>query len=317
MAHAPSWWKLAAIVVGGTVALTLLSGPAGRLWTRLRPGSTLVFAIDSAHPFDEGVGRDEARRRTLDVLRNRLDKLAPGALVAVTGDRVAVTLPRGDRPGPVARLLTRTGRLEFKLVDDGSAYMTHVAEELAAQRLARSNVDVAHDEWIDKAGTTAHDDIYLVAPDRESLQRTFAALAETLALQPPADHSIAFERKDAAWRSYYLYTRTELTGDAIQDLEVSWDQQTGRPEVSISFDADGAKRFEATTARAVGRKLAILLEGTVQSAPVIESKIAGGHARVTMGGYSDPSRLQEEAKDLVAVLRSGGTAAPVALVESR
>ena len=87
--------------------------------------------------------------------------------------------------------------------------------------------------------------------------------------------------------------------------------------MSLTFDSDGAKRFEALTASAVGRKLAILLEGRVQSAPVIEGKIGGGHARITMGGYTDPFELQQEAKDLVAVLRAGGTAAPVTLVETR
>jgi preprotein translocase subunit SecD len=50
---------------------------------------------------------------------------------------------------------------------------------------------------------------------------------------------------------------------------------------------------------------------------VIESKIAGGHARITLGGVADPQQLQQEAKDLVAVLRTGALPAPIRLVSEQ
>ncbi|MGZ3408015.1 MAG: protein translocase subunit SecD, partial [Polyangia bacterium] len=105
--------------------------------------------------------------------------------------------------------------------------------------------------------------------------------------------------------------RAELTGEYIQDAEVSWDQQTGRPEVSLTFDHEGAVLFEKATSASIGRKMAIILDEKVNSAPVIEGRIGGGHARITMGGFSDPFQLQNEAKDLVAVLRTGALPAPL------
>jgi hypothetical protein len=119
-----SWVWISVVVILGTIGAGVVGWRIVRAtWSRLLPGATLVLTIDSAHPFDERRSPDEARSRTLDVLRGRLEKVSPTALAAVHGDRVEVLLPRGASPEWIARLLTRTGRLEFKLVDDGSEYM--------------------------------------------------------------------------------------------------------------------------------------------------------------------------------------------------
>jgi preprotein translocase subunit SecD len=57
--------------------------------------------------------------------------------------------------------------------------------------------------------------------------------------------------------------------------------------------------------------MAIILDEKVSSAPTIEGRIGGGRARITLGGFSDPYQLQQEAKDLVAVLRTGALPAPL------
>ncbi|MFV3037571.1 SecDF P1 head subdomain-containing protein, partial [Klebsiella pneumoniae] len=86
----------------------------------------------------------------------------------------------------------------------------------------------------------------------------------------------------------YLHKCAELTGEYITDAEVNWDQQTGRPEVSITFDREGANLFEKASGANIGRKMAIILDDKINSAPVIESRIGGGRARITMGGFQDP-----------------------------
>ena len=107
------------------------------------------------------------------------------------------------------------------------------------------------------------------------------------------------------------------TASASTRREVSWDQQTGRPEVSVEFDAEGARLFEALSGRAVGRKLAILLEGVVMSAPVIEGKIAAAAPASPWAATAIPFALQTEAKDLAAIMNAGALPAPVTLVETR
>ncbi len=312
-----SWLWISALALAATA---LVGWRIVRLtWARLRPGAQLVLRVDSAHPFDERMPPDEALRRTLAILRDRVEKAAPTALVAVDGPRLEVQLARGAPVELIAHLLTRTGRLEFCLVDDGSDYMKRVAALPAAHA---DGIELGRDTWTEKDGGAAHEDLYLRARDAKALTAAWSAI--TAALPLPPDRAVAFAARQGGadedaptWRSYLVYRHADVTGDGIDDAEVAWDGQTGRPEVSLTFNADAARSFEALTARAVGRKLAILLEGKVSSAPVIEGKIAGGHARITMGGYTDPFQLHEEAKDLTAVLRSGATAAPVELLEIR
>jgi preprotein translocase subunit SecD len=108
-----------------------------------------------------------------------------------------------------------------------------------------------------------------------------------------------------------LKKRTIMTGETITDARVQIDSQYNEPYVSISFDARGARQFADLTTRNVKKRLAIVLDGNVQSAPVIQEPITGGDARIT-GDFT-----MEEARDLAVVLRSGALPAPVKILEER
>jgi preprotein translocase subunit SecD len=73
--------------------------------------------------------------------------------------------------------------------------------------------------------------------------------------------------------------------------------------VTVSLEADGAKRFEAFTAEHVRRRLAILVDGLVMSAPVIVDRIPGGNVSIAMGA-GDPEQERAEAEALAAALRA-------------
>ena len=107
-----------------------------------------------------------------------------------------------------------------------------------------------------------------------------------------------------------LKKRTLLTGAYLTNARVDFDQ-FNVPFVSISFDKKGARIFEGITGENVNKRLAIVLDNTVASAPVIQEKIAGGQARIT-GNFT-----LEEAKDLAIVLRAGALPAPVKILEER
>jgi preprotein translocase subunit SecD len=115
---------------------------------------------------------------------------------------------------------------------------------------------------------------------------------------------------EVTWRTYLLVRTAELTGTAVSSSDVSWDQTTGRPEVLISFNRQGARRFGDLTSKNIGKKMAIILDEEVASAPTIQTAITGGRCTITMGG-SDPQRIQKEAQDLVTVLRTGALPAPL------
>ncbi len=108
-----------------------------------------------------------------------------------------------------------------------------------------------------------------------------------------------------------LQDRTLLTGATITNAEVRLDTQYNTPYVAMDFDAQGAKVFERITGENVKKRLAIVLDGVVFSAPVIQDKIGGGKATIT-GNFTD-----QEAKDLAVVLRAGALPAPVKILEQR
>jgi protein-export membrane protein SecD len=265
--------------------------------------------------------RDYALRQGIETIRGRVDKLGVAEPTIIKkGTDIIVELP-GLKPADFERIksiIGRTAQLEFKMVDDGSEYMKKVAVE--AKKLdASAGIEILPDEWTEKDSGKAHEDVYLRSKSREALMKFFAGLPPEL--QVPPDHEIGYEEQqgrgsdgelspDKTWRTYYLHRRAGLTGEYIQNADQTWDQQTGRPEVSYELDRAGGLLNERLTSENVGRKMAIILDEKVNSAPVIESRI-GQRGRITLGGFGDPFRMQQEAKDLVAVLRSGALPAPL------
>ncbi len=271
--------------------------------------------------------RDIAIRQGVTTIDNRVNALGVAEPTVIKkGSDIIVELP-GLRPEDFERIKTQIGRtaqLEFKMADDGSEYMKKLASLAAAKKAEFPGIEISEDSWQEKDSGTPHHDVYLRAKDRGEIERFIASLPPEDRVPP--DRELGFEQvnprdedgalpgatpKAHVWRTYYLHRRAELTGEYITDADVGFDQQTGRPEVSITFDREGANLFEKASGASIGRKMAIILDEKINSAPVIESRIGGGRARITMGGFGDPFALQQEARDLVGVLKSGALPAPL------
>ena len=110
---------------------------------------------------------------------------------------------------------------------------------------------------------------------------------------------------------FLLKEKTLMTGEVLKDARVSIDTQFNEPYVALEFDDIGAKLFEQITGANVKKRLAIILDDNVYSAPVIQERIAGGRAQIT--GRFD----MKEAGDLAIVLRAGALPAPVKILEQR
>ncbi len=131
------------------------------------------------------------------------------------------------------------------------------------------------------------------------------------------DHAYGYElvtpqndKLDPYWRTYYLYRAVELAGSAVQNSYVYWNPTSNKPEVLIEFNRWGGRRFGELTGKSVGRKMAIILDDKINSAPTIQTRIAGGSSSISMGG-NDATQMQTEAQDLVNVLRTGSLPAPL------
>ncbi|MBF0280203.1 MAG: protein translocase subunit SecD [SAR324 cluster bacterium] len=110
---------------------------------------------------------------------------------------------------------------------------------------------------------------------------------------------------------YVLEKKPVLTGEFIRDAQVRFDPNDNQPGVGLSFDSIGADRFGKITQKNRGRRLAIVLDDKVKSAPVIREAILGGEASIS-GQFTI-----EEASDLAVTLRSGALPAPIEIREER
>ena len=162
---------------------------------------------------------------------------------------------------------------------------------------------------IDLIGRTAHLEFKLV--DEEH------SVEEAIKKGPPPGSEILYQLRvnpatDIEERIPWLIKkRAALTGEYLTDARVQFDPRTSEPYVALSFDSKGAKLFEQVTGRNVGKRLAIVLDNKVYSAPNIQDRIPGGRAQIT-GRFTT-----DEARDLAIVLRAGALPAPVEIIEER
>src|SRR6266849_2794610 len=159
-------------------------------------------------------------------------------------------------------------------------------------------------------GKTAHLEFRLL-DERTSAEDALAGrLPETseILYQRRIDKETKTERKIP----YVVQKRTLLSGAELNRAEVQADPNApGNWQVAIEFNAVGARIFGEVTEQNVGKHLAIILDGSVYSAPRINERIPGGRAVIT-GQFT-----VEEARDLAIVLRAGALPAPVVVLEER
>jgi preprotein translocase subunit SecD len=131
---------------------------------------------------------------------------------------------------------------------------------------------------------------------------------------PPGD-MIAYgykEEKGGGQRMkipYLLKDKAVMTGESLEKAEVKISDRFSEPYIAIKFNSQGARDFDRITGENVKKRLAIVLDGVVYSAPVIQERITGGNAQIT-GAFT-----LEEARDLAIVLRAGALPAPVKVLE--
>lgn len=159
------------------------------------------------------------------------------------------------------------------------------------------------DRALDIIGKTALLEFKLVASDPEKLK---SALAGNV----PDGYELKYSEDNT--EPILLEKQAVLTGDSLTTASVQFSQsQFNEPMVSLQFNADGAKKFAEITAANVGKRLAIVLDGKIQSAPNIKEAIPSGQAVIT--GRFDVA----EAQDLALILRVGALPAPMHIEEER
>ena len=152
-------------------------------------------------------------------------------------------------------------------------------------------------------GRTAMLEFKLVSNDQDKLKA---------AIDGKVPEGFDFKRSEEDSEPLLLESKAVLTGDSLTNAEVHFSQsEFNEPVVALKFNPEGARKFADITASNVGRRLAIVLDGKVQSAPRIREAIPSGEAVIS--GRFDV----EQAKDLALVLRVGALPAPMHIEEER
>ncbi len=271
--------------------------------------------------------RNRAVDRAVEIIRNRIDRfgVTEPSIVRQGANRIVVELPGVDDEGDRVRsLLQGTARLEFRAMADPTELNN------AAQRVMQSLNET--EEYEDEDG--------------EIQTRTVNPLREIFEIPGSPDYSFGFAniqdtaavneimRRESVRRALpsnvelFWYTRPvdqqgqflallgvrdqiALTGEVITDARPSFDPQTNRPEVSMSMNREGARRWSQLTGANIGRPVAIILDGLVYSYPNVQTQIYDGRSSITgLGGL-------RESEDLANILLSGALPAPLDIIEER
>ncbi|MDW7654671.1 MAG: protein translocase subunit SecD [Nitrospiraceae bacterium] len=222
--------------------------------------------------------KDSAINQALETIRNRIDQFGVAEpMVQRQGlKQIVVQLPGVKEPKRAKDLIKETALLEFKLLDEDNQVKLDLPARIPKEKEA------------------------------EVLRQAEAKL--------PVGDQILFERavdKDTGrdYRIPYLVKkRVMLTGDVLSDARVSIGQFND-PYVSITFDAKGGREFDRITGDNVRKRMAVVLDNTIYSAPMIQERITGGRAQIT-GTFS-----MQEASDLAIVLRAGALPAPLKIIQ--
>jgi preprotein translocase subunit SecD len=301
--------------------LTFSASPDGRHYT---------FRVREAA---ESSIRERAVSQAREIILRRVDALGlREAAVSTRDEDVIIEVPGQDESSftAIRDIISQTARLEFKMVDDDADFFEPIARGARAESLPEGvefrteNAPVG----LDPSGDVRTNQItfaYLPKKKGERAQQTLQRLKEWIAtLEVPPEREIGYELEfvtdpdtlketEAGWRTYFLKSRGEISGDMIRDAAAQPDQGQGSLggwHVALTFTDQGGSVFEKITGANIKRRFAIILDERIESAPVIQTKIPGGHASITLGS-NDPEIQLRDARKLELVLRSGALPAPI------
>jgi len=289
---------------------------------------------------------DEARKaidRAMEIVRNRVDQygVSEPSIQKLGGTRIIVELPGVSKEDEVRQLLQGTALLEFKLLKEPD--VVYRVMESIDKLLAAS--DTTETDPVSAAADTTMRDLDEQTPEEFAKEHPFFAMAIINPQQFPGEAIVMednrekirriLEREDVrrvipndmefVWSarsqpsgdgsSYYtLYPvlrKAELTGGVITDARETIDPTYNQPIVTMQMTTQGARDWARITGANINKRIAIIMDKSVFSAPVVRSKITGGSSQIEGMASIDEARL------LAIVLKAGALPAPVDIVEQR
>ncbi|MGI5867947.1 MAG: protein translocase subunit SecD [Kiritimatiellia bacterium] len=332
--HSVNWlkWIFLVILICASVLLIIPPEKKIRLGLDLQGGYSFTLELDKEAleetirgRFPEGTPDAEIQTRikeamasaddtALEVIRNRIDALGTEEPVITRGKdgRIYVQIPGADEKKRIEaeNMIRSVAFLDFRLVSSRSAEMVN---RLLDQGKAPEGYTIS---LIDGQKYFAR--IPNTPEPSPSVLQAFG--------NPDPGYILMLERVKVGnaevFLPHYVSRRPLLTGEFVRKAGSEVDMITGRHYVTLSFNAEGAKKFEEVTGKycpygtsnktnARGRQLAVALDGVIYSAPEIKDRIPGGNATIT-GNFT-----AGEARQLANVLNAGALPAPMKFIGKR
>ena len=304
------------------VELANLHSKAIHLGLDLKGGMHLVLQVDHS-----GLSEEEARDatdRALEILRNRIDQFGvyEPSIEKQGGDRIIIQLPGIVDRERAKALIGKTALLEFKLVEEPEK--TNQVIQDVDEAVHRKEVETAGEDTLDLIPNPFQSYLFSFGGDLVANSKDKSYVEEMLEREEakgviPKDLEFLWGNEVVVEGNRYrplhlLKKKAELTGKAIKDARagIGTSDNPNGSKVDLTMTREASSKWAAITGANVNRRLAIVLDNTVYSAPVIREKIRGGNSQIDMGNSSI-----REAKDLAIVLRAGSLPAPVLPIEER
>ncbi len=236
--------------------------------------------------------------RAIETIRNRIDEfgVSEPSITAQGENHVLVQLPGIQDANNAKELINKTARLDFIIVDE--EFPQEKLTALVAEAEKTGNLKFAelkYSAYVDKLN--------------EALKGKIPAGTMVLFEKPENVESMEIDR-----RPYILVSSESVSGDRLTDAFVAPGEQ-GKPVVSFRMDSQGGKLMGDMTQKHKGKRMAIVLDKVVRSAPVIQSRISdSGQITLGRGNYD---QVLKDAKVLAITLKSGALPAALEQEEER
>lgn len=242
--------------------------------------------------------------QAIEVIRNRIDSygtLEPN--ISTQGeDRILIQLPGIEDSKKAKELINTTAKLEFMIVDD--------AFDMSKLEAMITEAEKAGNYALGTAEKNGLDYIKYVRRINEDLKGKLPPNSEVVFQKPEA-----VENLTQAKIPYLVKNDEIVSGDMIEDAYVSKDPQIGRPEVAFQMSVEGRKPFGDLTGKNVNKRMAIILDKVMKTAPTLQSKISDA-GRITLG-TGNYQQIFEEADFISRTLRAGALPATLVQLEER
>ncbi|MGB8929716.1 MAG: protein translocase subunit SecD [Anaeromyxobacteraceae bacterium] len=314
------------------VEKSVLDGYGGELYAPSgAPAGTVQFAF-----MDKVVQgfRAKAVEQAEKTIRNRIDKwgVTEPDIKRKGANQIQIQLPGFKDPQKAKELLGRTAQLEFRICDDENPALDALRGQLPVCASTRDGIQLPLPvtgcwtvENVELPGGASRESTVVAANDRAQLDKVVAERVKPLV--DPSKNSIgvgaSFVGEGPFRRGYYrtflMRSKVELTGDYIADARAGFDQAAiggGKPLVTFSMSAEGARLMEKLTTENVKRRMATVLDDKVETAPYIQSTISS-NGQITLGGGKGFQEMNDEANEIALVLKAGALPAPVTIFEER